>query len=113
MPFYPCRSGGGKLKIKDVEDVIFCMLGGNRSHTAANSPSSTNVIMDSTTGILTSPNGSMKSSWGNIEFLKDGHYIYFNTNSGILEGNFKKGEKLPTGTAINGYTSVLAMKIKD
>lgn len=113
MPFYPCRNGGGKLKIKDVEDVIFCMIGGNRSHTAANSPSNTNPIMDSTTGQLTSPNGSMKSTWGNIEFLKDGHYIYFNTSSGVLEGDFKKGDKLSGGTAILGYSSVFAMKIKN
>lgn len=89
------------------------MLGGNKSHTAANSPSSANPIMDSTTGMLTSPNGSMKSSWCEIEFLKDGHYIYFNTSSGVLEGDFKKGDKLSSGTAINGYISVFAMKIKD
>ena len=106
-------SWGGNLKLKDVEDVIFCMLGGNRSHTAANSPSSAKPIMDSTTGILTSPNGSMKSIWGEIEFLEDGHYIYFNTSSGVLEGDFKKGDKLSTGTAIGGYISVFAMKIKN
>ena len=50
---------------------------------------------------------------GNIEFLKDGHYIYFNTSSGVLEGDFKKGDKLSGGTAILGYSSVFAMKIKD
>lgn len=105
--------GGEKLKIKDIEDVIFCVIGGNRSHTATNSPSSTKASIDATTGQLTSPNGSMKSSWGEIEFLEDGHYIYFNTSSGVLEGDFKKGDKLSGGTAIGGYTSVFAMKIKD
>ena len=113
MPFYPCHVGGGKIKIKDVEDVIFCVLGGNKSHTATNSPSSTKPSIDSTTGQLTSSNGSMRASWCQIEFLEDGHYIYFNTSSGVLEGDFKKGDKLSTGTAIGGYTSVFAMKIKD
>lgn len=104
--------GSNKIKVNDIEDIIFNVLGNNRSHTATNSPSSKQPSIDATTGMLTSPNGSMKSEWGKITFLKDGHYIYFNTNTGVIEKDFKKGESLLVGTSVNGFTTTFAMKIK-
>ena len=104
---------GGKLSVDDIEDIIFNALGHNVSHTISNSPSSSSVSVDQTTGSLTSKTGAMKCSWGKITFLKAGHYIYFNTSSGVMEGDFKAGDTVSTGTSISDCIATFAMKIKD
>ena len=104
---------GGKISVDDIEDIIFNALGYNVSHTISNSPSSSSVSVDQTTGILISKTGAMKCTWGKITFLKAGHYIYFNTSSGVMEGDFEAGDMVSTGTSVSDCVATFAMKIKD
>lgn len=112
MSFYRC-GGGRKISVDDIEDILFNALGHNVSHTISNSPSSSSVSVDQTTGSLTSKTGAMTCTWGKITFLKAGHYIYFNTTSGVMEGDFEVGDTIPTASSGSDCTATFAMKIKD
>lgn len=73
-------------------------------------PTSYNV--SSVTGAVTSPDGSLQTSWGSVKILKDGYYIWFGSEGILKEGELAAGTTIKYTVLSDSTGASFVLKIK-
>ena len=72
----------------------------------------TSYDITSTTGVVTSPDGSLQTAWGDLKILKDGYYIWFGEDGVLKEGELTAGTTIKHTPFSDSTGASFALKIK-